>query len=87
MQRLPTHIDGSNASGCQYHGLFLRVRTDIPQERAFSSASLVQPDILVLDEVLSVGDGAFAVKSAAKCLNFFVFNIVIHNPFLKFGVL
>lgn len=33
---------------------------------AFSIASLVQPDVLILDEVLSVGDGAFQDKSAKK---------------------
>lgn len=33
---------------------------------AFSIASLVQPEILILDEVLSVGDGAFQEKSAKK---------------------
>ena len=33
---------------------------------AFSIASLVRPDILILDEVLSVGDGAFRKKSEAK---------------------
>lgn len=33
---------------------------------AFSIASLVKPDILILDEVLSVGDGAFRKKSEAK---------------------
>ena len=33
---------------------------------AFSIASLVKPDILILDEVLSVGDGAFQEKSAKK---------------------
>jgi len=33
---------------------------------AFSIASLVRPDILILDEVLSVGDGAFHKKSEAK---------------------
>ena len=33
---------------------------------AFSIASLVKPDILILDEVLSVGDGAFKAKSEQK---------------------
>ena len=33
---------------------------------AFSIASLVKPDILILDEVLSVVDGAFKAKSEAK---------------------
>ncbi len=33
---------------------------------AFSIASLVNPDILILDEVLSVGDGGFKKKSEAK---------------------
>ena len=33
---------------------------------AFSIASLVNPDILILDEVLSVGDGGFRAKSEAK---------------------
>ena len=33
---------------------------------AFSIACLVDPDILILDEVLSVGDGAFRKKSGDK---------------------
>ncbi len=33
---------------------------------AFSIACLVRPEILILDEVLSVGDGAFQAKSEAK---------------------
>lgn len=35
---------------------------------AFSIASLINPDILILDEVLAVGDGAFKKKSEAKMM-------------------
>ena len=45
---------------------FKQLSTGMQSRLAFSIACLVQPDILILDEVLSVGDGAFAVKSAAK---------------------
>ena len=45
---------------------FKQLSTGMQSRLAFSIASLVQPDVLILDEVLSVGDGAFAAKSAAK---------------------
>ena len=45
---------------------FKQLSTGMQSRLAFSIASLVQPDILILDEVLSVGDGAFAEKSAKK---------------------
>jgi len=35
---------------------------------AFSAASLIDPDILILDEVLAVGDGAFRKKSEKKMM-------------------
>lgn len=35
---------------------------------AFSIACLVNPDILILDEVLAVGDGAFRKKSESKMM-------------------
>ena len=47
---------------------FKQLSTGMQSRLAFSVACLVQPDILILDEVLSVGDGAFAEKSAAKML-------------------
>ncbi len=45
---------------------FKQLSTGMQSRLAFSIASLVQPDILILDEVLSVGDGAFQGKSAKK---------------------
>lgn len=45
---------------------FKQLSTGMQSRLAFSIASLVKPEILVLDEVLSVGDGAFQEKSANK---------------------
>ena len=45
---------------------FKQLSSGMKSRLAFSIASLVKPDILILDEVLSVGDGAFKAKSEEK---------------------
>ncbi len=48
------------------HRPFKQLSSGMKSRLAFAIASLVQPDVLILDEVLSVGDGAFRKKSEAK---------------------
>lgn len=45
---------------------FKQLSSGMKSRIAFSIASMVEPEILILDEVLSVGDGAFREKSETK---------------------
>ena len=45
---------------------FKQLSSGMKSRLAFSMACLVKPDIVILDEVLSVGDGAFRKTSEAK---------------------
>jgi len=48
--------------------MFKQLSSGMKSRLAFSVACLVDPDILILDEVLSVGDGAFRKKSGDKMM-------------------
>ena len=45
---------------------FMQLSSGMKSRLAFAIASLVRPEILILDEVFAVGDGAFRAKSEAK---------------------
>lgn len=45
---------------------FRQLSSGMKSRLAFSIASFVRPDILILDEVLAVGDGAFRARSEEK---------------------
>ena len=48
---------------------FRQLSSGMKSRLAFSIACLVHPEVLILDEVLSVGDGAFQRKSEAKMMD------------------
>jgi len=50
------------------HYMFKQLSSGMKSRLAFSIACLVNPDILILDEVLSVGDEAFKEKSFEKIM-------------------
>lgn len=58
-------IDFAELTEFQDHQ-FKRLSSGMKSRLAFSIACLVNPDILILDEVLSVGDGAFRKKSGDR---------------------
>lgn len=58
-------IDFAELKDFQEHP-FKQLSSGMKSRLAFSIACLVSPDILILDEVLSVGDGAFRKKSESK---------------------
>lgn len=50
------------------HRRFKQLSSGMKSRLAFSISCLVNPDILILDEVLSVGDGSFRKKSEEKMM-------------------
>ena len=64
-QTYPYIIDFAELKGFEDRP-FKQLSSGMKSRLAFSIASLVKPEILILDEVLSVGDGAFRQKSEAK---------------------
>lgn len=47
---------------------FKQLSSGMKSRLAFSIASMLEPEVLILDEVLSVGDGAFQEKSGKKMI-------------------
>ena len=56
---------------------FKQLSSGMKSRLAFSIASLVEPDILILDEVLSVGDARFRAKSEKRVMSMFENNVTV----------
>lgn len=66
-EKYPEIIDFSGLK--EFESYYLRqLSSGMKSRMAFSIASLINPDILILDEVLAVGDGAFRQKSEDKMM-------------------
>ena len=61
----PDIIEFAELSGVEDRA-FKRLSSGMKSRLGFAISSFVEPDILILDEVLSVGDGAFRKKSEEK---------------------
>ena len=64
-RKYPDILEYSELQDFEYRP-FKHLSSGMKSRLAFSIACLVEPEILILDEVLSVGDGAFRAKSEAK---------------------
>lgn len=66
-ERYNSIIDFAEIRDFQYRP-FRQLSSGMKTRIAFSISCLVDPELLILDEVLSVGDGAFKYKSEAKMM-------------------
>jgi ABC-2 type transport system ATP-binding protein len=66
-EKYPEIIDFAELADFQDFA-FQQLSSGMKSRLAFSIACLIQPEIVILDEVLSVGDGAFRRKSEKKML-------------------
>lgn len=64
-EKYPEIIEFAELSGVEDRA-FKRLSSGMKSRLGFAICSFVNPDILILDEVLSVGDGAFRKKSERK---------------------